>query len=294
MPATEAKKRVAKTEKVGKAAQAPTENRKKSSNKGKREERAAKLAPKAHPLSGLTKIIMAAWVVMAAGFMAVNHGQGTLLPDWINEFFNPGTLSMELIEAGDGQNTPVKGDEVSIDYTATVTATGKMFDTTQGRGPMTFEVGEEPPKALIGLDLAVQNMTLGETAQLQVSPAYAFGSRAVGEGENVVPPNSDITFEVTLVAINDLHMPEPEEEEETYDDNWDDLAEDEQAAATLLGWNEETWGYHTELTQTAFADLTDDQQEAADVLGYDEASWDDPEEFLQPEDDEEGDEEGGE
>eukprot|EP01044_Picomonas_judraskeda_P027530 COSAG03_NODE_8783_length_772_cov_0.677563_2_plen_34_part_01 len=34
MPATEAKKRVSKTEKVGKAAQAPTENRKKSCNKG--------------------------------------------------------------------------------------------------------------------------------------------------------------------------------------------------------------------------------------------------------------------
>jgi len=235
---------------------------------------------------------VAAWVLMGCGFMAVNHGQGTLLPDWANEIINPGTLSMELIEAGDGENTPVKGDEVSIDYTATVTSTGKMFDTTQGRGPMSFEVGEEPPKALVGLDLAVQNMTLGETAQLQVSPAYAFGSRQVGEGENIVPPNSDITFEVTLVSINDLHMPEPEEEEETYEDNWDDLAEDEQEAATSLGWDEETWGHHTELTRTPFADLTGDQQDAADVLGYDEASWDDPEEFI--DDDEEGGDEEGE
>ena len=48
-------------------------------------------------------------------------------------------------------------------------------------------------------------MTLGETAELQVSSAFAFGSRSVGEGENVVPPNSDITFVVTLVVINDLH-----------------------------------------------------------------------------------------
>jgi len=292
---SEIKKRVAKAEKVGKAALAPTVNRKKSSKKREElEERRAKLKPQPNPLTGLAKIILAAWVVMGCAFMAVNHGQGTLLPDWVNEIINPGTLSMELIEAGDGENTPVKGDEVSIDYTATVTSTGKMFDTTQGRGPMSFEVGEEPPKALIGLDLAVQNMTLGETAQLQVSPAYAFGSRQVGEGENIVPPNSDITFEVTLVSINDLHMPEPEEEEETYEDNWDDLAEDEQEAAAALGWDADSWGYHTELTQTPFADLTGDQQEAADVLGYDEASWDDPEEFLTPEDEEGADEEGEE
>jgi hypothetical protein len=279
------KKRVAKHEKVGKAALASTTNRKKSSGKGKREERAAKRAAKPNPLSGLATVAVCAWVVMGVSFMAWNHGNGTLLPDWINDILNPGTITMNLMEAGDGENTPVKGDEVSIDYTATVTATGKTFDTTQGRGPMTFEVGEEPPKALIGLDLGVQNMTLGETAELQVSSAFAFGSRSVGEGENVVPPNSDITFVVTLVAINDLHMPEPEEEEESYEDNWDDLGDDEQEAATALGWDEDTWGYHTELTQVPFADLTEDQQEAADVLGYDETSWDDPEEFM-----EEGDE----
>merc|ERR1719329_1652495 len=207
---------------------------------------------------------------------------------------NPGTVTTSMLTPGDGENYPKIGDKVQIEYTAIVKKSGRAFDTTQGRGPMSFEVGQEPPKVLIGLDLAVQNMTLGETAQLQVSPAYAFGSRQVGEGENIVPPNSDITFEVTLVSINDLHMPEPEEEEETYEDNWDDLAEDEQEAATSLGWDEETWGHHTELTRTPFADLTGDQQDAADVLGYDEASWDDPEEFLTPEDEEGADEEGEE
>jgi hypothetical protein len=292
MPAS---KRVAKHEKVGKAALAPTENRKKSSNKGKREERAAKKQVPTNPLIGLAKVAVAAWVAMGVSFMTWNHGNGTLLPDWAEDALNPGTITMNLMEAGDGENTPVQGDEVSIDYTATVTATGKTFDTTQGRGPMTFEVGEEPPKALIGLDLGVQNMTLGETAELQVSSAFAFGSRSVGEGENVVPPRSDITFVVTLVAINDLHMPEPEEEEESYEDNWDDLGDDEQEAASLLGWGEDTWGYHTELTQVPFADLTEDQQEAADVLGYDETSWDDPEEFMEEGDEDDGeDEEGGE
>jgi hypothetical protein len=73
--------------------------------------------------------------------------------------------------------------------------------------------------------------SLGETAEIQVTSAFAFGQRAIGEGENMVPPNSDITFEVTLVAINDLLAPEPEEEEEFYEDLWDDLGEEEKTAA---------------------------------------------------------------
>ena len=76
------------------------------------------------------------------------------------------------------------------------------------------------------------------------------------------------------------------------EDSWDDLAEDEQAAASLLGWAEDTWGYHTELTQVAFAELSEGQQQAANVLGYDETSWDDPEEFqfLDPVEDKDEDE----
>lgn len=281
-------KRVPKHEKVSKEnSRVVSENRKKSSNKGKREERAAKNAIKENPLSGFVRMTVVAWVVMAGFFMTWNHGNGTLMPDWLNDHFNPGTIVMQMMEAGDGENTPVKGDEVSIDYTATVTASGKTFDTTQGRGPMTFEVGEEPPKALVGLDLGVQNMTLGETAEFQVTAPFAFGSRSVGEGENIVPPNSDITFVVTLVAINDLHAPEPEEEEETYEDLWEDLGEEEQEAASSLGWDEDTWGYHTDTTKVNWADMSSEQQEAADVLGYDETSWDDPEEFI------DGDEEGG-
>lgn len=72
---------------------------------------------------------------------------------------------------------------------------------------------------------------------MKCTAPFAFGSRAIGEGENMVPPNSDITFEVTLVAINDLLAPEPEEEEETYEDLWEDLSDEEMEAAKVLGWS---------------------------------------------------------
>lgn len=266
-----------------------TQSSKKSGDKVARKERKAKYAaPERSPLAKLIVSIFGFWACVGGLFIAHGLASGTLLPDWAVTLMNPGVLTMEMIEAGDGENRVKVSDEVQIEYTATVTATGKTFDSSQGRGPMKFEVGQEPPKALICLDMCVQNMTLGETAEVHCTAPFAFGTRAIGEGENMVPPNSDITFEVTLVAINDLLAPEPEEEEETFEDLWSDLSEEEMEAAKVLGWDEDNWGQHTKLTETPFADLSEPQQEAVEVLGYDEETWEDPEEFSYP--DEEADE----
>jgi len=260
-----------------------TSSSKKAGDRDARKARKAKFAePERSPLAKLILSIFGFWAAIGGIFILHGLASGTLLPDWAVTLMNPGELTMELIEAGDGEHRAVAGDEVQIEYTATVTATGKTFDSSQGRGPMKFEVGAEPPKALIALDMAVQNMTLGETAEVKCTAPFAFGSRAIGEGENMVPPNSDITFEVTLVAINDLLAPEPEEEEETYEDLWEDLSDEEMEAAKVLGWSEENWGKHTSLTETPFAELTEEQQEAVEVLGYDEETWEDPEEFSYP------------
>lgn len=53
-------------------------------------------------------------------------------------------------------------------------------------------------------------------------------------------------------------------------------------AAGVLGWDERTWGHHTDLTQKPFAELTKEQQEAADVLGFDASWWDEPDAFQSP------------
>ena len=49
-----------------------------------------------------------------------------------------------------------------------------------------------------------------------------------------------------------------------------------------LGWSEDTWGQHTELTQTPWDELSEEDVEAAEVLGYDQETWEDPEEFTDP------------
>ena len=71
-------------------------------------------------------------------------------------------------------------------------------------------------------------------------------------------------------------------QEEVFEDNWDDLSEEEQASATVLGWTTETWGQHTAKTQTAWDQLSEEDVEAAEALGYDQETWEDPEEFIDP------------
>lgn len=253
-----------------------------SRKSGKYDSRRNKVVePERSPLTKLVLTIFSVWALVGGAFIAHGIAVGTLLPEWAQNILHPGELVMEQIEAGDGENVPQIGDEVQIEYTASITASGRTFDSSQGRGPMKFQVGQEPPKGthVIGLDMGVQNMSLGETAEIKVTAPFAFGQRVIGEGENMVPPNSDVTFEVTLVAINDLLAPEPEEEEEFYEDLWADLSEEEMAAAGTLGWNEDNWLQHTTLTETPYAELTEKQREAVEVLGYDEETWEDPEEF---------------
>lgn len=65
-------------------------------------------------------------------------------------------------------------------------------------------------------------------------------------------------------------------------ENWEDLDEEEQASATILGWTSETWGQHTVKTQTPWDQLSEEDVEAAEALGYDQETWEDPEEFIDP------------
>lgn len=74
---------------------------------------------------------------------------------------------------------------------------------------------------------------------------------------------------------------EAEEEEEGEEDDeevggvaWENLSEDDKAAAAVIGWDSDSWGGHTPITETVWAELSEEQRAAAGVLEYDEESWD--------------------
>ncbi|KAF2762575.1 hypothetical protein EJ05DRAFT_471564 [Pseudovirgaria hyperparasitica] len=109
-----------------------------------------------------------------------------------------------VIKEGSGAS-PNKGDTVTMLYTGWLRTPGqpeekgKEFDSTQkpGRGPFQTPIGVS--RVIKGWDEGVPTMKVGEKARLDISSDYAYGSQ---EFPGLIPPHSDLIFEVELVKIN--------------------------------------------------------------------------------------------
>jgi FK506-binding protein 1 len=60
-----------------------------------------------------------------------------------------------------------------------------------------------------GWDEGVIEMSLGEKAILHITSDYGYGAEGVGDG--VIPPNSDLDFEVELLQIGSVVAQIPSE-----------------------------------------------------------------------------------
>ncbi|RME18519.1 MAG: peptidylprolyl isomerase [Alphaproteobacteria bacterium] len=118
--------------------------------------------------------------------------------------------------------TQVKtGDTVHIHYTGTLTD-GTVFDSSEGREPLSFEVGSG--QIIPGLDAALPGMTPGEKKHVEIGMNEAYGPHHP-EGRMDVPLEQlppDLPREVgitlgmrneqgqeipvTVVAVSDTHM----------------------------------------------------------------------------------------
>jgi peptidylprolyl isomerase len=90
----------------------------------------------------------------------------------------------------------VRGDEVLLDYVVTL-ADETRADSTVDRGmPVTMEVGH----ALVpGLDDALVSMRPDGRRRIWVPAALAYGESGV---EDMIPPNSDLVFEVHVLEVH--------------------------------------------------------------------------------------------
>ncbi|KAF8982866.1 Peptidyl-prolyl cis-trans isomerase fpr2 [Entomortierella lignicola] len=89
------------------------------------------------------------------------------------------------------------GDKLSMDYTGTLWATGAQFDTSVGRGPFDFTLGQG--QVIKGWDQGLRGMCVGEKRKLTIPSNLAYGERSMGAS---IPANSALVFEVELLAIN--------------------------------------------------------------------------------------------
>jgi FK506-binding protein 1 len=105
-------------------------------------------------------------------------------------------VSIETLSPGDGKTFPRKGDTVTIHYVGTL-RNGTVFDSSRDRGaPFTTEIGIG--RVIQGWDEGVPQLSLGQKAVLSISSDYAYGPSGFPP---VIPPNSDLLFEVELLGI---------------------------------------------------------------------------------------------
>ena len=112
-------------------------------------------------------------------------------------------VEIEVLQPGDGQTYPQKGDMLTMHYTGTLASDGTQFDSSVAKGrPFQFVIGIG--QVIRGWDEGVTQMSLGEKSVLKISSDYGYGPRGAG---GVIPPNADLNFEVELLAIGEKKAP---------------------------------------------------------------------------------------
>lgn len=102
-------------------------------------------------------------------------------------------LQLRTLAAGSGTGIK-KGDGVLMEYTGRLPG-GKVFDSTNGRGPLPLIVGQSIP----GFDEALLKMHEGGRYTVHIPAKLAYGE-ASPEG---IPANSPLDFDVHIVKVVD-------------------------------------------------------------------------------------------
>lgn len=107
-------------------------------------------------------------------------------------------VTKQVLSPGDGTTFPTPGQSVTLHYVGRL-ASGEEFDSSHKRGqPLQVQIGAG--QVIRGWDEAVPQMSLGEKAILHICADYGYGAQGAG---GVIPPNSDLVFEVELLAIGE-------------------------------------------------------------------------------------------
>ncbi|KAG2434445.1 hypothetical protein HYH02_012275 [Chlamydomonas schloesseri] len=101
----------------------------------------------------------------------------------------------KILVAGEGWETPEKGDEVTVHYVGTL-EDGTKFDSSRDRDqPFVFTLGEG--RVIKGWDTGVATMKRGEKALLICRADYAYGAQG---SPPKIPPHATLHFEVELLS----------------------------------------------------------------------------------------------
>jgi FKBP-type peptidyl-prolyl cis-trans isomerase FkpA len=106
------------------------------------------------------------------------------------------------LQVGTGREAQ-KGKGLSVNYTgwlydpARPDLKGRMFDSSQGRGPFNFVLGAG--QVIPGWDQGFDGMKIGGRRRLIIPPNLAYGPDGAGGG--IIPPNATLVFEMELLDV---------------------------------------------------------------------------------------------
>ncbi|MFN7974379.1 MAG: FKBP-type peptidyl-prolyl cis-trans isomerase [Acidobacteriota bacterium] len=108
-------------------------------------------------------------------------------------------LQYEDVKVGTGAS-PQKGQTCVMEYTGWLWengAKGKQFDSSRGKRPFEFPIGEG--RVIKGWDEGVATMKVGGQRNLLIPPQLGYGAAGVGQG--LIPGNATLYFEVELLSV---------------------------------------------------------------------------------------------
>ncbi|CCH48242.1 FKBP-type peptidyl-prolyl cis-trans isomerase [Pseudodesulfovibrio piezophilus] len=84
--------------------------------------------------------------------------------------------------------TAQQGSTVKVHYTGTLKDDGSQFDSSEGREPLEFKLGEG--MVIAGFERAVLGKSVGETVSVEIPPEEGYGE-----------PNDELVFQVRKEQI---------------------------------------------------------------------------------------------
>ncbi|KAG7384497.1 Allograft inflammatory factor 1-like [Phytophthora pseudosyringae] len=109
-------------------------------------------------------------------------------------------LAIEVEFEGDGRNFPAAGQFARVHYVASFERTGEIFESTRARCGSALEFCVGAGHTIQGFELALQRMSVGETARVTIAPALAYGVK--GRPPRI-PPNAALVFRIELISIKE-------------------------------------------------------------------------------------------
>ena len=92
------------------------------------------------------------------------------------------------------------GSIVTVHFSMSLANGTLLHDSRKGE-PLEFTMGVQPSQAVLGWDLALREMRIGELVRLRCAPEFAYGARGAPP---LVPPDATLVFELELLKLRDL------------------------------------------------------------------------------------------